>query len=242
MRVHKHHQYNLISDTFEEYKADITASIQPIRKQKGIVEDKLKELNARYTEVSNQRALLKANLHREIQSFIDLLRIREAELVDKLDQIVVPKLKNLEAQRDEMKSILAGRDSCLSLVTESLRTGSEGEIIKMKKRVVEQIEEVTSKFINEDALTPCEEADIAFVTSTTFAYDCRLVGDFAFKASSEKSYATGDGLEVAMVNEKTSTFVYALDHRECPCKTVPDRIKLHINLFQKQILREDVVK
>ena len=83
VRVHKGHQYDLISDTFEEHKADIKASLGPIGKQKSIVKDRLKGLNARHCDVSEQRDRLKADIHREIQSFIDILRRREAELVNK---------------------------------------------------------------------------------------------------------------------------------------------------------------
>ena len=223
VRVHKGHQYDLISDTFEEHKADIKASLGPIRKQKSIVKEKLKGLNARHCEVSEQRARVKTDVHREIQSFIDILRRREAELVNKLEQVAQAKLKNLEAQRDEMERILAHRDSCLSFVTESLRTGCEEEIVKMRKRVVEQIEDMTAEF-NEDNLSPCEEADIVFMTSLTFANDCGLVGDIVVKASPDKSYAIGKGLEKAVVNEKSSAFMYTLDCHKNPCPTNSDKI------------------
>ena len=145
-----------------------------------------------------------------------MLKVREAELVSQLDQLVQPKLKNLAAQRDEIETIQAQLGSCLSFVTESLRTGSQGEIMKMKKRVVRQINEMTAVF-NADALTPCEEANVGFATSPNFANECQNLGDVCFKASTEKSYATGNGIEVTMVNEKVTVFVYALDPNGKPC-------------------------
>ena len=216
VRVHKGHQYDLIIDTFEEHKADIKASLGPIGKQKSIVKEKLKGLNACHCEVIEQRARLKADIHREIQSFIDKLKGREAELVDKLEQVVQAKLKNLEEQRDEMESILAHQDSCSSFVTESLRTSCEEEIVKMSKRVVEQIEEMTAEF-NEDDLSPCEEANIAFRTSPIFIDECSQVGDvYLASVAAENCQATGKGLEVAEVNENVSLFVQALDQHKIP--------------------------
>ena len=216
VRVHKGHQYDLISDTFEEHKADIKASLGPIGKQKSIVKEKLKGLNTRHCEISEQRARLKADIHREIQSFIDILRRREAELVNKLEQVAQAKLKNLEAQRDEMESILAHRDSCLSFVTESLRTGCEEEIVKMRKRVVEQIEEMTAEF-NEDNLSPCEEANIAFKTSPIFIDECSQVGDvYLVSVAAENCHVTGKGLEIAEMNENVSVLVHALDQHKIP--------------------------
>ena len=216
VRVHKGHQYDLISDTFEEHKTNIKALLEPIGKQKSIVKEKLKGLNARHCEVSEQRDRLKADIHREIQSFIDILRRREAELVNKLEQVTQAKLKKLDAQRDEMESILAHRDSCLSFVTESLRTGCEEEIVKMRKRVVEQIEDMTAEF-NEDDFSPCEEANIVFKTSPIFIDECSQVDDvYLASVAAENCHATGKGLEVAEVNENVSVFVHALDQHKMP--------------------------
>ena len=216
VRLHQGHQYDLISDTFESHKANITASLEPIEKQMGIVSDKLKQLDARCTEITEQRALVKANIHKEVCGFIEMLKRREAELVTQIDQLVEPKLKNLAAQRDEIETIQAQLGSCLSFVRESLRTGSQGEIVKMKKRVVKQIKEMTTEF-NADALSPCEEANIGFCTLPSFAKDCQGVGELYLKVCADKSFATGKGIEVAMVNEKATACVCAVDHCGKPC-------------------------
>ena len=108
--------------------------------------------------------------------------------------------------------MLSSVASCLSFVRESLRTVSQGEIVKMKKRVVKQIEEMTAEF-NADALAPYEEANVSFATLPSFSDDCSQVGDvYVQVVAPEASYATGKGLEVAMVNAKATASVYALDH------------------------------
>ena len=161
----------------------------------GIASDKLKQLDAHCTEITEQRALVKANIHKEICGFIEMLKRREAELVRQVDQLVEPKLKNLAAQRDEIETIQAQLGSCLSFVRESLGTGSQGEIVKMKKGVVKQIKEMTAE-INADALNSCEVANIGFATLPTFVKDCQEVGEVYLKVCAEKSYATGKSLEV----------------------------------------------
>ena len=74
---------------------------------KDCLQQLLKQLDARCTEITDQRALVEANIHKEIQSFIEMLKVREVELVSQLDQLVQPKLKNLAAQRDEIETIQA---------------------------------------------------------------------------------------------------------------------------------------
>ena len=133
-----------------------------------------------------------------------MLKRREAELVRQVDQLVEPKLKNLAAQRDEIETIQAQLSSCLSFVRESLRTGSQGEIVKMKKRVVKQIKEIMSKF-NADALVPCEVASVGFVTAPNFSEDCGQVGCvYRQVVAPENCNAAGKGLEIAVVNEKAT--------------------------------------
>ena len=214
VRLHKGHQYDLIRDTFEGHKTEISASVEPVKKQKGIVSEKLTGINERFTEITDQRDQIEADIHENVRSLIEMLKRREAELVSQLDQLVQPKLKNLAAQRDEVETILAQLDSCLTVVAESLKTGSQEEILKMKKGVMKQIENMTAEF-NEEALTPCEVADVGITILPSLANDCGLLGDiYIKKPSAEKSYATGRGLEVAMVNERATAFVYVLDQKE----------------------------
>ena len=224
IRLHQGHQYDLISDTFEGHKADITASLEPVEKHMGITSNKLKQLDARCTEITEQRALVKANIHKEICGFIEMLKRREVELVGQVDQLVEPKLKNLAAQRDEIETIQAQLGSCLSFVKESLRTGSQGEIVKMRKKVVKQIKEMTTE-LNADALTPCEVANVGFVTAPNFSEDCSRVGSAYLQViARENCYATGKGLEVATVNKKATASVYALDRLGRPCVCNIERI------------------
>ena len=66
----------------------------------------------------------------------ELLEARMAELIDQLQQVIQVKKKNLAAQKDEVEIVHAQLASCLSFVRESLRTGSQGEVMKMKNAVV----------------------------------------------------------------------------------------------------------
>ena len=214
VKLHQGHRYDLISDSIEGHKADIVASLQPMKKNVGVVDVKIKQLDARCAEITNRRDLVAANIHKEVQGFIEILKAREAELVNEVEQVVQGKLKNLAAQRDEMENIQARVGSCLSFVSECLQVGSEGEIMKMKKRVVGQVNTTTAEF-NVDTLAPCEDANFEFVVAPNFADACHQVGDVYVPAAvPKKCYATGKGLEVAVVNEKATACVYTLDQHE----------------------------
>ena len=211
VRLHKGHQYDLISDAFEGYKADIVAALEPVKEDVAIVDDKMKQLDARCAEITDRRGLVAANVYKEIQGFIEILKRREAELVSEVDRVAQEKLKNLAAQRDEIETIQARLGSCLSFVSECLQVGNEGEIMKMKKRVVKQVNVITAEF-NADSLAPCEEANFGFVTAVDFPNACHQLGDvYISYVTAENCYATGKGLEVALVNWKATACMYIFD-------------------------------
>ena len=55
------------------------------------------------------------------------------------------KLKTLAAQRDEIEMIQIQLKSCVEFVRESLRIGSQGEVMNMKKPVVTHDQETDSR-------------------------------------------------------------------------------------------------
>ena len=230
VKLHQGHQYDLISDTFEGHKADIVASLEPMKENMGIFDVKMKQLDARCAEITDRRDLVAANIHKEVQGFIEILKVREAELVSEVDRVAQGKLKNLAAQRDEMETIQARVGSCLSFVGECLQVGSEGEIVKMKKKVVEQVDMITAE-INADTLAPCEDANLEFVVAPNLADACRQIGEvYLGTVAPENCYAIGKGLEVAVVNEKATARVYTLDKygKNLKCSVV-DEITVEVS-------------
>ena len=104
------------------------------------------------------------NIQQQIRQLQELLEARKAELISQLEQLIQTKKKNLAAQKDEVETVHTQLVSCLSFVRESLRTGSQGEVMKMKKAVVKQIKEMTDNF-KPDMLPPCEFANLEFIAS-----------------------------------------------------------------------------
>ncbi|MCG8624213.1 MAG: 6-bladed beta-propeller, partial [Proteobacteria bacterium] len=89
---------------------------------------------------------------------------------------------------------------------ESLRTGSQGEVMKMKKGVVKQIREIIGSIKLEKQLPPL---NVRFSVSPEMAQSCQQFGMISKGTiSAKKSYATGKGLEVALLGENTTAAVH----------------------------------
>ena len=216
VKKHKDHQYDLVGDTFERHKAEITASLEPVEKQLGIVSKALEKFGIRSHGLDELEVALEANIGQEIRKLQELLEVRKAELVSQMKQLIQVKRKNLAAQKDEVETVHTQLASCLSFVWESLRTGSQGEVMKMKKTVLKQIKEMTDNF-KPDMLPPCELANVRFIASPELTQACQQFGEVSLlKTFPEKCYATGKGLEIAKSDERSTAFLHIVDQKGNP--------------------------
>lgn len=171
----------------------------------------MKQVDTRSKAVKSNMEAADTEIDKEIDKLQNILDLRRAELKAEVKEVGQMKLKNLAAQREEMETVETQLVSCLSVVQESLRTGSKGEVMKMKKGVVRQIKEITG-YIKTDQLSPCESADITFTASPELAQSCKLFGVVsAGQVSAKDSYATGKGLQVAVRGEKATAVVHVCD-------------------------------
>ena len=220
VKKHKDHQYDLVGDTFEKHKAEITTSLEPVEEQLSVVSKTLEQFNLQSQELDELEVAMEANIGQQIRHLQELLKARKAELVGQMKQLIQTKKKNLAAQKDEVETVHTQLVSCLSFVRESLRTGSQGEVIKMKKAVVKQIKEMTDNF-KPDMLPPCESANVKFIASPELTQACQQFGEvYLQELSPEKCYATGKGLqEVAEPGERATAVLYIINHKGKACTT-----------------------
>jgi hypothetical protein len=213
------HKYSLVDDTFEQHKTEIVTSLEPIEKQVGIVNKALEELDQQSAKVDNQRGTTKTEIVQLFQQIYDILEVRKADLVSQVDQLANQKLKNLAAQKDEVETVHTQLTSCLSFVRESLRTGSQGEVMKMKKTVMKQIKEMTDSF-KPDMLPPCERANIKFVASSKLVEDFQKFGEvYPSHVYPEKCHVTGKGLKVAEPGKRATAVLHVVDQEGKACST-----------------------
>ena len=218
VRVHRDHQYDLVRDAFTKHKDAIVASLQPVEQQLATVCKALEGLDARSNQISDQRQVIETQIQRSIQQLHAALEARKEDLITQLGQVTQQKLKSLAAQRDQLELVATRLKSCCDFVQETLRTGSEGEILAVKKPVTEQVKEMGAEF-KPESLVPEEQADMKFIHSQTeLTRACQQFGNIrAHSVCPAKCHTTGPGTKVAMVGEKVTATLHAMDKegREC---------------------------
>ena len=216
---HHDHDYDPLDEAFDKYKGEITPSLEPMEKQLKTIHTALAQLDARSREISDQRGTIEVSIHNSIRRLHEILDVRKTELIGQLYQMIKKKLKTLATQRDQMETIQAQLSSCIHFVNKSLKTSSQGEVMKMKTTIVKQVMELTTPF-QPDLFKPNTEADAVFSPSPDIVAECHKYGIVYSSRSPNPSqcHATGKGLEVAMVGEKTTAIMEAVNYNGAPCE------------------------
>ena len=219
VKKHRDHQYDLVTDTFERQKGDIVASLEPVERHLENADKMLKQIEAQSKAAKAKRDAIATEIQQKTCELQEMLEKRKDELISQLDESTQQTLKDLATQKDEVETTQTQLASCLSFVRESLRTGSQGEVMKMKKGVVKQIREITGSIKSEKQLPPCNLLNIHFSVSPETAQSCQQFGVIGVKGtiSAKKSYATGKGLEVALLGEDTTAVVHICTDEERVC-------------------------
>ena len=216
---HHDHDYALLQKAFEKYKEEITPSLEPMEKQVTIIKKALEQLNARCGEISDQRAAIEDNIHVTFRRLREVLKVRETELIAHLHQMGQAKLKGLTAKTNQLETTLAQLNSCLHFMGESLKTGNENDVLKMKMNTVQQVKELTTPF-QPDMLKPNTEADMVFSVLEDMTAMCQNYGQVYESGAPDPSncYITGNGVEVAAVGVKSTPILQAINFRGKPCE------------------------
>ena len=217
--MHHDHDYKDIRQAFRKYKEEISSSLEPIENQVTIMKEALAQLNTRCGEISNQRTATAVNIHGTIRRLQEVLDDRETELIGQLDQVTQGKLKGLAVQRDQIETTLAQLCSCLHFMRESLRTGSEKDVLKIKTNTFSQVKELTTPFPL-DILEPSTDADIVFSARADMTSACQNYGQVfaAGLPDPSKCHVAGKVAEVAVVGEKCTAILQVINFGGELCK------------------------
>ena len=215
VKTHRDHQYDLVNEAFPKHRDAIASHLEPVKQQLNTVNKAIHDLGTTQDQIMDQRAAIETDIQRKMGQLHEALEVRETELIGQLDQMMQQKLKALSVQRDELELVQTRLNSCLQFVSDSLKTGSEGEILAMEKPVVQQVKEMCAEF-DPRKLPPCEQADMTLTASSELLPACQQFGQVS-QVCPEKCYATGKGLEVATVGEQSTVTVHAIDAQGSEC-------------------------
>ena len=215
---HHSHDYDEIKNAYEKYKGEVRPSLEPIEVKLNAVEKALAQIDTRCGEVSEQREVVEDSIHNAISGLHQLLDVRKTKLISVLHRITQAKLKDLATQRNKMETIQAQLSSCLDFVRNSLETENQGDMLTMKRNVLNQVKELTTPF-QQDILKPNTEYDMRFSSSPDVTIACHNYGKIYVMGDPDPSQcqATGKGLVTAVVGEKSTAILRTINYSGESC-------------------------
>ena len=174
-KIHKGHNCDVVSDTFETHKAEIISSLKPVQQQLGTVKEALELVNLSRKNVTDQQVALEAEISSFAQRMIAAVNAKKQAVIKELAETTHQKLKSLSSQEDEIKMVETRLSGCLEVVERSLQTGTQGEVLAAKKAVLKKIADLTADF-QPQSLVPREQANTKLVPSDAALKSC---GKFA---------------------------------------------------------------
>ena len=212
VRVHRDHQYDLVSESFAKQEKLIVDCLKPVGEQFAALERAVESVDTRCAVVVERKTAVVAEIYTAMAALRQVLEARETELVGQVEQTAQQKLNTLAAQRDGFELQLDQLRSCHDFVEESRRTCSQGEILGMKSPLVKQINDLTVSF-KPEILALAEQADMRFAHSLPeLAKTCQQFGRvYCHPVCPEKCHASGEDIKIAMRGQTVTVSVEALD-------------------------------
>lgn len=175
-KIHKGHNCDVVSDTFETHKAEITSSLKPVQQQLGTVREALKQVSMNRKDVTDHQVALEAEISSFASRLIAAVNAKKQALIEELAGTTHKKLKSLSSQEDKIKMVETRLSSCLQVVERSLQTGTQGEVLAAKKAVLKKIADLTADF-QPQSLVAREQADTKLAPSDAALKSCGKFAD-----------------------------------------------------------------
>ena len=210
VKTHRDHQYDLAGDCFPKHRDAITVSLQPVKQQLGIVNQAVAEVDARSRRLNERGDTIKRDIQTAVDQLHDTLEARKRDLIVQVDQMVKQTGKALQSQREGYELAQTQLSSCLEFVEESLRTGSQEEVLSMKKQVVERMNEMGKEF--EPRKYQPEPEQVLHFTHQHLLESCQRFGEVHMTpVCPEKCYVTGEGAQRAIRGEMAALTLFTVD-------------------------------
>ena len=146
VKTHRDHNYDLIPDVFPKHRDTILACLGPIKSELASVGKTIAQLKARSSRLDGQGMKAKAKVDDEVEKLHATLEARRRELHSQIDGSVCQGKKELAARIDGHELRQAQLSSCVEFVEGSLQSGTQDEVLSMKRQVEQRAGEMADEF------------------------------------------------------------------------------------------------
>ena len=177
---HRNHDYNLITESYPKHHQEIEADLTKVKTKVANINTAVTNLITREREVTKQGEDVKNEIHTQAQLIINLVQQSERQLVQQVDTAVQQKIQLLTKQKEEAETVLNQLKSCEEFVEQSLKVGTQQQILREKQNMVRVMATVIQD-VNPVVFQPIEEANITFTRNQILVDKYEGIGELKSK-------------------------------------------------------------
>ena len=146
VKTHRDHSYDLIPDAFPKHRDAILACLDPLKTELTSVAGTIVKLKARSGKLDRGGIEAKGKVDGEVAKLQAILEARRRDLHSEIDGKVAQGKKELVAQIDRQELRQAQLSSCVEFVEGSLQSGTQEEVLSMKRQVEQRAKQMAGEF------------------------------------------------------------------------------------------------
>ena len=177
---HQNHKYKLVTECYPDHHQKIEADLTKVKTKITDVNTAVTNLITQESEVTKQGEDVKKQIHTQSQLIINLVQQSERQLVQQVDTVVQQKIQSLTKQKEEAETVLKQLKGCEEFVEQSLKLGSQQQILREKQNIV-QVMTTVNQDANPVVFQPIEEANITFTSNQTLVDKYEGIGQLKSK-------------------------------------------------------------
>ena len=146
VKTHRDHSYDLIPDAFPKHRDAILACLDPLKTELTSVAGTIVTLKTRSGKLDRQGVRAKGKVDGEVAKLQAILEARRRDLHSEIDGKVSQGKKELVAQIDRHELRQAQLSSCVGFVESSLQSGTQEEVLSMKRQGEQRAKQMAGEF------------------------------------------------------------------------------------------------
>ena len=191
IKTHRDHSYDLVPDAFPKHRDAILTCLGPIKSELASVGKTISQLKARSSRLDGQSMEAKAKVDAEVDKLQAILEAHRRELHSQIDGKVCQGKKELAAQINGHELRQTQLSSCVEFVEGSLQSGTQEEVLSMKRQVEQRTRQMADEFKPQQLVLGPEKEIRVVCADLSSAYE--TLGHVEFESKFEGTHLTTIG-------------------------------------------------
>ena len=220
VKTHRDHSYDLIPDAFPKHRDAILACLDPLKSELTSVAGTIVKLKARSGKLDRGGIEAKGKVDGEVAKLQAILEARRRDLHSEIDGKVAQGKKELVAQIDRHELRQAQLSGCVEFVEGSLQSGTQEEVLSIKRQVEQRAKQMTDEFKPQQLQLDPEKR--LHVVCTDLSPACQALGEVKVEQFEGRHVKTIDGIQTPRHIAFATTGEMVVCEWKANCMTVFD--------------------